>query len=76
MLNNKYAEQDTTAQTYKKRIQDNLLRVQGMTQEISSLSNEISERNQTIREKVILLFKESINTFLLFYRLIVLVILN
>ncbi len=54
MLNVKHAEQDATAQTYKKRIQDKLVSVQGMTQEISSLYNEINERNQTIHEKVII----------------------
>jgi hypothetical protein len=57
ILNGKYAEQDATAQTYKKRIQENVVRVQGMTQEISSLHNEMTERNQTIREKVIILLK-------------------
>jgi len=54
VLNVKQAEQDATAQTYKKRIQDKLVSVQGMTQEISSLYNEINERNQTIHEKVII----------------------
>ncbi|CAF2959691.1 unnamed protein product [Rotaria sp. Silwood2] len=51
ILNVKQAEQEATAQTFKKRIQDNVLRVQGMTEEISSLKNEINERKQTINEK-------------------------
>ncbi|CAF1133715.1 unnamed protein product [Rotaria sordida] len=52
ILNVKQAEQEATAQTVKKRIQDNVLRVQGMSEEISSLKNEINERKQTITEKV------------------------
>ncbi|CAF4648755.1 unnamed protein product [Rotaria sp. Silwood1] len=52
ILNLKQAEQETSAQTVKKRIQDNVLRVQGMSEEISSLKNEINERKQTINEKL------------------------
>lgn len=54
LLSNKAAEQDGVAQVHKKRIQDNLIRVQAMTQEIQALSTEITERNQTIHEKVII----------------------
>ncbi len=55
VLNAKQSEQDATAQTYRKRIQENQLRVEGMKQETEALNHEIQERNQTIREKVILL---------------------
>lgn len=53
MLSIKAAEQDSVAQVHKKRIQENLIRVQAMTEEIQALSTEITERNQTIYEKVI-----------------------
>ena len=67
ILTGKQAEQDTTVQIHQKRIQENLLRVQGMTQEVSSLQNEITERNQTIREKVLdpfLLWINSLGVFI------------
>lgn len=48
----KVAEEDAVALVHKKRIQENLLRVQGMNEEITALHTEINERNQTIHEKV------------------------
>lgn len=46
------AEQKTTEDTYNKKIRENNTRVQGMSQEIAALKNEISERNNTIHDKV------------------------
>ncbi|CAF5106148.1 unnamed protein product, partial [Rotaria magnacalcarata] len=51
ILHVKQTDQETAAETLKKRINDNVLRVQGMNEEIGSLKNEISERKQTINEK-------------------------
>ncbi|CAF0950735.1 unnamed protein product [Adineta steineri] len=51
-LEAKKTEQNTTAQTYKKKIQEHNNRVQGMTQEIAALKNEITERNHTVHDKL------------------------
>ncbi|CAF3214390.1 unnamed protein product [Rotaria socialis] len=50
-LHVRQTEQETATQTLKKRINDNVLRVQGMNEEIGSLKNELNERKQTINEK-------------------------
>ena len=71
ILSNKADEQDGVAQVHKKRIQDNLIRVQAMTQEIQALSTEITERNQTIYEKVTISCSSSLSLSCLLFRPIV-----
>lgn len=61
ILHAKQAEQESAAQASKKRINESVLRVQGMTDEIASLKNEIHERLQTISEKVPVYFFVLIN---------------